>query len=750
MSTTARVKSFIPTTVPSLGVAVVAAIVAGSSVFLYNNKVTTTTTTTTASFSDTGIDTTSTSVLLVYQLASYWKEWTTMAKTLLEDASQKGRRSWTQTLLPSYNNNEDDDSRRTNTTTTRPKSLHVDFMDRLALQPYLYYLENETEHNATSASSLVNHRPRPPGIPNTLRIITVDLFPQILDHVDPPSSCEWLSSRNYHVADVAPPKKVPVWVMDETQSGKARIRPMPTSTRNQTKSAVKKGSIASSNKAAMAFSKAGRHDHASGHISVEQKAWVQAMYQCVNASTDKVGLEILDASTAHFNPYNLRRSHEYGRYLFETQKDSNENENHDDAKKASSKPTDKQSTKGNKAKTNQKMAKDQDNNHVDDSDFDPDNLVLEAPWYQYAWKEELLLRISGQVGFGAELESVPKPSWWKRVWSTLLWSSDSNNYGTGPLGGRRVYRSTIPPSPPPRQSWMDSLWFGIWGSSDNDIGYWTGDGMDGSLGTPNRASNKPHAVIANGILLQRERQALRWLKAICKQHNVPLFILYDPRQQQQQQQQYKERTQGSTSISPASLAQQQQQQRHQQQQQEDILEDVLRREVLPAVKHRLVRTSLRHSAGTAFAKGRAVGRWEGYIQAWMAKSPSSRQEKSRPPTFLDVGGVDENDDDGEAKDNTNNEEGDAVTDADDWSELEPEELQRQLESKGVLVIQRVTQTKTTTTSIKKKKKQKVSTAIKWTGTDALLTIARRLVRDQEEGRGRRAIDDDENEERELS
>ena len=45
----------------------------------------------------------------------------------------------------------------------------------------------------------------------------------------------------------------------------------------------------------------------------------------------------------------------------------------------------------------------------------------------------------------------------------------------------------------------------------------------------NWASNKPHAVIANGAAIQRVPSALRLLQKTCREANVPLFVLHDPR-----------------------------------------------------------------------------------------------------------------------------------------------------------------------------------------------------------------------------
>ena len=45
----------------------------------------------------------------------------------------------------------------------------------------------------------------------------------------------------------------------------------------------------------------------------------------------------------------------------------------------------------------------------------------------------------------------------------------------------------------------------------------------------NWASNKPHAVIADGAAMQRVPGSLRFLQKVCHDNNVPLYIIHDPR-----------------------------------------------------------------------------------------------------------------------------------------------------------------------------------------------------------------------------
>ena len=130
---------------------------------------------------------------------------------------------------------------------------------------------------------------------------------------------------------------------------------------------------------------------------------------------------------------------------------------------------------------------------------------VDAPWNQYAWIEEMELRIHGHIPFGANVERC---SWLSR-----------KLFGT-------CYRSTVR-----KVSSSPLLWFlPTWLVGNKPGGY---DGVDGDYGknrrTINRASSKPHAVIADGSAMQRVPGALRYLTKCCQEADVPLFIINDPR-----------------------------------------------------------------------------------------------------------------------------------------------------------------------------------------------------------------------------
>ena len=186
---------------------------------------------------------------------------------------------------------------------------------------------------------------------------------------------------------------------------------------------------------------------------------------------------------------------------------------------------------------------------------------IQAPWHQQAWREEAMLRISGQVRFGETMQEADK--WTKRI------------YGY-------QFLSTVTSS---SRSWFDMLFF--WRSQKPD------DGVDGSS-IPNAASNRPHAVIANGLALQMVPNSLRILQKLCAEHNVPLFVIRDPRSWG-----------GNTHP--------------------DDLGEVLR-DVQQTVKRQIVTRSLQHAAGTAFVRGRMVGRLETDAK-WQAKDAIRRSKE---------------------------------------------------------------------------------------------------------------------------
>lgn len=85
------------------------------------------------------------------------------------------------------------------------------------------------------------------------------------------------------------------------------------------------------------------------------------------------------------------------------------------------------------------------------------------------------------------------------------------------------------------------------------------------------------AYLANGAALQRFPQSLRLLHMLCKEHNVPLYIIYSPR-----------KWGGNT---------------------HDTIGDVVR-DLRQQLKQNIATAAMQYAAGCPFARGRLVGRLE--------------------------------------------------------------------------------------------------------------------------------------------
>jgi len=435
--------------------------------------------------------------------------------------------------------------------------IEVDFVEKLAAKPYLHFSKDDYAY-----------KQRPEGIPSSLRILAVDL-PETrrafsggecrlaLDHVFPDG--------------IAPPRKV---LLEDNEQPKRKITKKKT---KKKKKASKKDAL---------------------HLKVEQKAWVKSMYQCVNPTTHKVGIQLLEADTAALNPHNVRKTHQFGMLKYDPGKYTDE----------------QRSSSLRRKETSTVVATPQDE--------------LEAPWNQQAWMEELELRISGQVEFGVPMQASGR-------WSRYFFGN--------------VYQSTIPSS----RSW----WSWTNNSSSSISSSDPAAGIDGKGN--NWASNKPHAVIANGLMLQRVPNSLRLLQKCCRQHNVPLYVILDPR------------TWGGNTHHDL----------------EDVLRDLRR-----TVKREIVTTALQQAAGTAFQRGRWLGSLETESK-WQAKEVMRKTQdaleraKQVQKQLADY----------------------------DWSQLDEHALLEKLMSRGVV-----------------RKQQAEDAEPKLHYTDAMITLARRCIDDQQD------------------
>jgi hypothetical protein len=229
----------------------------------------------------------------------------------------------------------------------------------------------------------------------------------------------------------------------------------------------------------------------------------------------------------------------------------------------------------------------------EDEDIDDPDYERSHPNNQYAWLEEMHLRINGLVPFGSPMQraSAFSQSMYGRIYCQSIPASNRNGWLS--LGG-----------------WLSWLWW-PWGGG-RAIGSW--DGVDGEgesklYGSndgnthywkatpkikPNRASNKPHAVICDGSAMQRVPGSLRYLTKICREAGIPLYVLNDPR------------TWGSQTHSTLS----------------DALVDLKR-----AVSDNIIRNAFDLREGTAFERGRLVGQLEKEL-AWQAYDASRKTRES--------------------------------------------------------------------------------------------------------------------------
>lgn len=145
----------------------------------------------------------------------------------------------------------------------------------------------------------------------------------------------------------------------------------------------------------------------------------------------------------------------------------------------------------------------------------------------------------------------------------------------------------------------------------------------------NRASNKPHAVIADGAAMYSVPGSLLHLSRCCKEANVPLFIINDPR------------TWGHNTHSDIALAS---------------------RDLRKTVKTNVVQNALKIKEGSSFERGRSLGRMETQL-SYKIRDATNKTKKA----FL------------EAK---------KSLEGDDWSCLDEKSLKNELLKRRVISTER--------------------------------------------------------------
>ena len=492
----------------------------------------------------------------------------------------------------SNNNQEDDDDNDNDNDDAILASFEripVDFVHKLAQKFYLQTL-------------MPGILDRPPAIPRTLRLLTIDL-PEVAEQgIAVGGKCYTILDQ--YPAGVAPPRKRLILPASEAQTANVD---------------VDAANVAAKTKAAP------KHRHPT--MEIQQKAWVQAYLQCTssqkqlghamndkskkpskkqmpnNYSFDKgppedVGVEIMQASMITLNPRHLRKIHTFIPGSADAFAD---NKTSDKGPIDEASRTDVQHSRGSRRQSSSAASESKNNLKTKSQLTKRDE--LDAPWNQYAWIEELTLRIHGRVHFGAPLQRARRHSFFL---SRLYYSSSSGNQTI-----TKSYRTTIPSARPWWETWFIPPFLlrtdpeGIDGGLQyTDTKNQSDSSSSHSIKTINNnnwASNKPHAVVANGATLHRVPNALRLLQKTCKDANVPLYVIRDPR-----------KWGGNT---------------------HETLGDVLQ-DLRVQLKHQFVTASLQFAAGKAFARGRWLGQmetnatWHARQAAeWMQRAEEERKLK---------------------------------------------------------------------------------------------------------------------------
>jgi len=355
---------------------------------------------------------------------------------------------------------------------TKNNPIEINLMEKIANKTYLnptqailrkskQYHHYEANHKRAIARSSTSTQQRPPGVPSTFRLLAIDL-PEMRTEAFKNGTCRIAFDKVYPNG-VAPPKYLEV--------------------NSITTSGIKEDKGDS------------KREKRQGSVAVEQKAFVRSMMRCYHSTNDSnisqakvLGVELMEASIANLNPRNLRKTRQVGAYHYDPGKYSTSNG------EASNRSSSRQQGGASKNKPEE-----EEYQQVQEDD------ELEAPWNQYAWKEEIKFRIYGLVPFGDSLEAASR---WERYFT-------GHRYKQTISSERPLWELLLPPFLQTNPDGIDGGGF----SSFSRI----------SQGNNNWASNKPHAVIANGAAIQRVPSALRMLQQTCREANVPLFVINDYR-----------------------------------------------------------------------------------------------------------------------------------------------------------------------------------------------------------------------------
>jgi hypothetical protein len=214
--------------------------------------------------------------------------------------------------------------------------IETDFMDQIAQKPYLQAFTSQDQ--------------RPFGVPHRLRLLAIDV-PEMRTVFD--GNCLMNLSKVY-VDDVAPRKAILV---------------------------------------------------GSQEYQVPQKSLAKSLIKC--RKRKKIGVELLEASVANLNPKNMRKTHEFGvnlrydpgKYTKRlTKLPNNVKPKVDELSSTSGKESEENKISNAEKESSPSLA---DGHVKDNSEDDADSISVlateddevHAPWHQYAWTQELELRV---------------------------------------------------------------------------------------------------------------------------------------------------------------------------------------------------------------------------------------------------------------------------------------------------------------------------------------------------------------------
>lgn len=328
--------------------------------------------------------------------------------------------------------------------------IETDFTDKIASKPYLNYVNSRPRDNLVASSihtikrtwgklarndrnpNLIKNeayyddsssgrdaineydvksQERPKGIPRKLRILAIDVpeFRSVFD-----GECRVNLSRVYP-DDIAPPKII-------TKKSKGNATSEMTSNHEHELGPKEKEDSR----------KEGQRDKQIRNkekMEVIQKSLARALVRCRNIHTKRIGVEILEASVYDLNPHNMRRTYQIGSYRYdpgkyqEQQAISNNRElpsNQDmvhrrmsinkgirndvtkvmilkkgeqfnDRSMDRSEDINDDRTDSNEVGFGGGQAKVQ---YVETTVLAEDEDEMDAPWNQYAWIEEMQIRVS--------------------------------------------------------------------------------------------------------------------------------------------------------------------------------------------------------------------------------------------------------------------------------------------------------------------------------------------------------------------